>query len=119
MCILAGPRQADETGQRLDPLHPRLGTIRTSEFSLAALLIHRAQARALHLRGVRGLRAGFAISDVPTVMVGWRMTESCSSSFTRLAISKCESSRRSCCVVEIHRAANAMTSADRAIVRIT
>ena len=48
MCILAGTRQADEAGQRLHPLDPRLRTIRPSELSLAALLIHWAQARALH-----------------------------------------------------------------------
>lgn len=48
MCILAGTGQADEAGQRLHPLDPRLRTIRPSELSLAALLIHWAQARALH-----------------------------------------------------------------------
>jgi len=77
MCILTRPRQAVEAREGLDPLHPRLRPIRSSELTLPTRSVDWVEARALHHSSGMGGTSGSPADGFPYSMMSRMSTTRC------------------------------------------
>ena len=66
MCILTRTSEADQTGERLDPVDPLLRPVRSSELLRPTLAVHWIQPRSLHFV----FRTRFFLAGAETITAG-------------------------------------------------